>query len=94
MKISGILWLEEILDKLQRKHGVLAEEVEDVLCGRCQFRRIEAGRVQGEDLFAALGRTGAGRYLIVFFIHKATKEALVVSAREMTAGERKTYGKK
>ncbi len=26
---------------------------------------------------AAMGRTDAGRYLIIYFIHKATKEALM-----------------
>jgi uncharacterized DUF497 family protein len=51
------------------------------------------GDVEGEDLYAAFGRTQVGRYLTVFFIYKTTREALVVSARDMTRKERKTYGK-
>ena len=48
--------------------------------------------IEGENLYTALGQTEDGRYLIVFFIHKATNEALVISAREMTKKERRSYG--
>lgn len=48
----------------------------------------------GEDLYAAVGRTDVGRPLIVFFIYKQTREALVVSAREPTRKEQRRYGKK
>lgn len=44
-------------------------------------------------MYAALGRTEAGRYLSVYFVHKATGEALVISARDMTRKERSKYGK-
>ena len=59
-----------------------------------RFRFIETGDIGGEDLYAALGRTDAGRYLIIYFVYKATKEALIVSAREMTRKEKRTYAKK
>ena len=59
-----------------------------------RFRFIEAGDVDGEDLYAALGQTEAGRYLVVFFVHKATGDAMVISAREMTKKERRAYAKK
>lgn len=42
-------------------------------------------------MYAALGRTKAGRYLMVYFIYKTTKEALIVTARDMTRKERKIY---
>lgn len=49
----------------------------------------------GEDVYAAFGRTFAGRYLAVFFIYKPErKTAVVISARDMTERERKTYGRK
>jgi uncharacterized DUF497 family protein len=35
-----------------------------------------------------------GRYLSVFFIRKPGNLALVISARDMDAGERKRYGRK
>jgi uncharacterized protein len=94
MKITGIVWLEEVVDKLQRKHGVEPDEVEEALTQKARIRRIEAGQVQGEDLYAGVGRTVAGRHLIVFFVYKRTREALIVSARDATGSEKKLYGKK
>jgi len=93
MKINGIIWLRSVIDKLLRKHQVETDEVEEVFSSRPRYRHLERGDVEGEDLYAAFGRTQAGRYLTVFFIYKTTREALVVSARDMTRKERKTYGK-
>jgi uncharacterized DUF497 family protein len=59
-----------------------------------RFRFIETGDVEGEDLYAAMGRTAAGRYLIIYFVYKTTKEALIISAREMTRREKRAYAKK
>jgi len=50
--------------------------------------------VKGENLFIAFGTTNPGRYLTVLFVRKKNKRALVISAREMTKGERKKYGKR
>jgi uncharacterized protein len=91
--VSEILWLEEIVEKLARKHQVEPHEVEQVLASARRVRRLERGHVQDEDLYTSLGRTDAGRYLIVFFVLKADHRALIVSARDMTANERKTYGR-
>ena len=38
----------------------------------------------------ALGQMEAGRYLTALFIHKKTKEALILSARDMAQKERKS----
>ena len=94
MKIDGIIWLRAIVDKLDRKHNVTPEEVESVLRSNARFRFIERGDVDGEDMYAALGRTFGGRYLIVYFIYKKTHDALIISAREMNKQERRSYGKK
>ena len=94
MKVSGIIWLRDIVDKLLWKHNVTTNEVEEVLERSPRYRLIEAGHIENENLYTALGRTEAGRYLIVFFVHKSTGEALVISARDMTRKEKKTYGKK
>jgi hypothetical protein len=91
MKIEGVIWFPEIIDKLVAKHNVFQEEVEDVLFGRPLYRKVKKGHVPGEDLYAALGRTEAGRYVAVFFIYKLTREALILSARDMDDKERKQY---
>jgi hypothetical protein len=94
MRITGVIWLRGVVDKLAAKHDVTPDEVEDIFSRAPRYRYIETGDVQGEDLYAALGQTEAGRYLTVYFVHKATGEALIASAREMTRKERKSYARK
>jgi len=94
MRITGIIWLRDVVDKLLGKHNVTTDEVEDLFSHAPRWRFIERGDVEGEDLYAALGQTAAGRYLMVYFVHKRTGEALVISARDMTPNERKSYAKK
>lgn len=94
MKIAGIIWLRDIVDKLASKHSVQTHEVEEVLASRPRFRFVEKGEREDEDVYLALGQTNAGRYLAVLFIHKATKEALILSARDMAKKEKRSYGKK
>jgi uncharacterized DUF497 family protein len=55
---------------------------------------IENGYLDGEDVYAALGQTTSGRYVIVFFILKRGGRALIVSARDMTQAERRNYGRR
>lgn len=94
MKIEGITWLRTIADKLAFKHRVETDEVEQVLNNEPKIRCVEKGARKGEDVYLALGQTDAGRYLAVLFIYKRTKEALILSARDMATKERKQYGKK
>lgn len=93
MKITGLIWYDEIIEKLERKHGVKQHEVLEVLEKRSQFCFVEKGYRKGENVYAVLGRTRAGRYLIVFFVYKKDKHALILSARDMTPSERKKYEK-
>lgn len=94
MKIEGIIWLRDIVDKLIFKHSVETHEVEEVLTNKPKFRFVEKGEREDEDISLALGQTVGGRYLTVLFIYKETKEALILSARDMAKKERKQYGKK
>jgi len=71
LEINRIIWLEDIVEKLQWKHEVEEHEVIEVLENRPKFQRKEAGHRKGEDVFAAFGRTNTGRFLSVFLsIHK------------------------
>jgi uncharacterized DUF497 family protein len=94
MNVEGIIWLRAVVDKLAFKHHVEPDEVEQVFNNKPKIRFIEKGERKGEEVYMALGRTDAGRYLAVLFIYKKTKEALVLSARDMADKERKQYGKK
>lgn len=91
MRVVDIIWRPEVVDKLAWKYGVTAEEVDQVLFSRPLFRKVQKGHVPGENVYSAFGRTESGRYLIVFFVYKASREALVLTARDMDGSERKTY---
>ena len=94
MRIDGFIWLEEIVEKIARKHNVQLHEAEHVFQNLPKFRFVEKGYREGEDVYAVLGRTDAGRYVIVFFVHKLDGRALPVTARDMTSAERRMYGRK
>ena len=94
MFIDDFIWLEEIAAKIETKHSVLPEEAEEIFYNNPRFRFVESGHRKGDNVYSAAGQTDAGRYLIVFFIHNKPGSALVVSAREMDAKERKRYERK
>lgn len=94
MKITEIIWLNRFVQKIERKHAVRLPEVEQVFANQPRVQFAEGGKVPGEDLYSARGRTDSGRYLVVFFLYKSRGRALVVSARDMDEREKKGYGKK
>lgn len=94
MKISGIIRLPEIVEKISGKHRVKQEEVREVLRTSSHFRFVEKGHRKGENVYSAMGQTSAGRYLVIFFVRKKSQQALILSARDMTDKERKRYEKK
>lgn len=94
MRILKCIWKKQFIEKLEQKHHVSKGEVQEVFDKYPRFNFIAKGHVKGEDFYRALGRTDAGRYLAVFFVHKRVGQALVISARDMTRRERRRYGKK
>jgi uncharacterized DUF497 family protein len=94
MYIDDFLWLPDILEKLEVKHHVTQDEAEQVFFNNPRYRFVEVGRRPNEDVYTAGGQTDAGRYLIVFFIHKVDNTALILSARDMDQKERRRYERK
>ena len=92
-KIKEIIWLAQFVEKIESQHGVSIDDVEQAFANRPRIQRFERVDVRGEDLYRLLGRTDSGRRIAVFFVLKARGRALVVSARDMTVGEKKIYGK-
>jgi hypothetical protein len=45
MDIDGIIWLEQIIDKLAAKHLLEPDQVEQILTNARSFRRIQRGDV-------------------------------------------------
>jgi len=93
MIIDDIIWLQDILEKLELKHHIYQEEVEQVFANAPQYRFLEKGKIEGEHIYSAYGQTDAGRYVTIIFILKFKKCALIISARDMDRKERKQYGK-
>ena len=91
MRIEAFVWLAEIEEKLLVKHAVSIDEAEDAVRRNRLVKFVEKGSRVGEDVYAAYGRTEFGRYLIVFFIAKANRTALIIGARDMNRRERRAY---
>ena len=93
VRLTDVIWKTRFRDKILSKHGVRDREVEEVVFGRPFVVKIARGRVRNEHVYEAFGQTGAGRYLVVFFINKGVA-AMPISARDMTDSERKYYHEK
>jgi len=91
LRIKRVIWVGKFVQKIWQKHGITVEEVEDALLSNPLFRRIRKGRVKGEDIYFAYGRTNAGRYLFIVFVWKREDAVMVISARIMTQRERRYY---
>ncbi len=94
MKINGLVWLDDIVQKLLWKHSVTQAEVAELFDNSPRFFFVEKGNRKDENVYAALGQTGGGRYLAAFFIYKKNRQALILSARDMTKAQRRKYEKK
>jgi uncharacterized protein len=94
LKIEGLIWFDEIIEKIEKKHNVHQNEVREILAKQPYFRFVEKGHRQGENVYSAMGQTKNGRYIITFFVYKKDKRALILSARNMTKGERRRYEKR
>jgi uncharacterized DUF497 family protein len=66
--------------------------VRQALLNSPRIRFAEKGYTEGEDVYAAFGQSFGGRYLSIFFIFKPDDNtAIIISAREMSKNERKSY---
>jgi hypothetical protein len=45
MIIEEIIWLQKIVDKLEAKHRISQEEVEQVFVNNPQYRFLEKGKI-------------------------------------------------
>ncbi len=94
MEIAGLIWLEDIVEKLGQKHAVRQDEVRQLFNNGPRFFFVERGHREGENVYSACGQTDGGRYLLVLFVYTKGRRALIISARDMTDSERKRYERK
>ena len=95
MQIDYIVCPDDIEEKLARKHQVNLREARQTLLNSPRIRFAEKGYTKGEDVYAAFGQTFGGRYLSIFFVFKPKDNtAIIISARDMSKKERKSYARK
>ncbi|HEV8683313.1 MAG TPA: BrnT family toxin [Actinomycetota bacterium] len=88
LRLDELLWDEDNEEHIAR-HGVRPEEVEEVVFDRASlFLRTRREEVQR---YLVLGLTEAGRALFVVLEPLGQTRAYVVSARDMTDGERRRF---
>jgi uncharacterized DUF497 family protein len=79
---------DHILDKIERKHSVTFNEVEEACLSN--KRHIRKGR---EGLYKVFSQTVSGRYILVVLVNLGGGIWKVATAREMTDSERQLYEK-
>ena len=88
LRIEGFIWLAWVIDKLDAKHGVDPDEVEETF-----FNPPYKVRRTAADKYLLYGRTADGRYLFIVFVWRGN-HVKVISAREMTPSEKRYYGRR
>lgn len=88
MRIEAIEVTDEVLDKIESKHGVTLREVEEGCLA--SSRHVRRGR---EGLYKVFTRTEPGRFLLVVLAEAGSGAWRLVTAREMTDTERRLYRK-
>ena len=63
MWLKEIIWLEKFILKIQSKHSVNVEEVEDALLSDAVFCRARKGKVKGEDVYIQIPYESAHNFI-------------------------------
>ncbi len=86
MDIYEFIWDARVAEKIVTKHHVLPEEVEQIFQGKTSIR-------SHRGVYVALGQTLDGRLLLVVLTRKSRGALRIITAREMTTGEKRLYKK-
>ena len=79
---------DHILEKIESKHSISFTEVEESCLS--DRRHVRRGR---EGLYKVFSQTASGRYILVVLVSLSKGSWKIVTAREMTASERRLYSK-
>jgi uncharacterized DUF497 family protein len=85
-----IEWDSQKAARNEAKHGVTFSEAATVLGDPLSITLDDPAHSRSEERLLLLGRSSAGRFLVVVIAERG--EAIrIISARDMTPRERKTY---
>ena len=89
LRIESLEIDDQVLDKIEVKHHIKFEEVEEIcLCEQRHIRRAMEG------LYKVFGQTASGgRYILVVLADKGGGDWKVATARLMTDTEKRLYKK-
>jgi len=86
LRIEALEIDDHILDKIESKHGVSFQEVEEACLSEAPQVRLSK-----EGLYKLFGQTAAGRYILVVLVNLGGGVWKIVTARQMTDSERRLY---
>lgn len=87
-RFVGFEWLDWVIEKLIEKHHVEPEEVEQCFTNEpYRVRKAQDGK------YYFYGQADSGRYLFIVFAW-TEHNIRVISARDMTANEKRAFDKK
>jgi len=89
-RLSGFDWDDGNVDKNWERHGVSFFEAEQVFFNRPLLLYEDLRHTESESRWYVLGRTEAGRLLMIVFTTRGDK-VRVISARDMSRKERRIY---
>ena len=88
LRIESLEIDDHILDKIESKHSISFQEVEEAcVSGK---RHVRRGR---EGLYKLFSQTAAGRYVLVVLANLGRGSWKIVTARQMTDNEKRLYNK-
>ena len=87
LRIDDFRWPKGIEEKILRKHGFYADEVEE------SFFHPEGKLRKESDRCRLFSRTYSGDYIIVIFEY-AVRIVTIISAREMASSEKHLFRRK
>jgi uncharacterized DUF497 family protein len=79
---------DEILEKIEKKHNVTFEEVEDICY--TETHHVRKGKY---GLYKVFGKTSNGCNLLVVLVYKGRGDWKIATARDMTVNETHLYRK-
>ena len=88
MKIYELIWPEDQVDHIAL-HGIEPEEVEEVCFGQALVQRTKS--TGKNPVYYVRGQTAAGRYLFCVVVQFPDGKGYPVTARPMTAKERRRF---
>ena len=88
LRIESLEIDDHVLDKVEAKHGITFDEVEEACLS--DKRHIRRSR---EGLYRLFSQTAAGRYILAVLVNLGGGNWKLVTAREMTGNERRLYNR-